>query len=290
MRNLDMTALRSFMTIADAGGVTRAAGMLNLTQSAVSMQMKRLEDMVGTPLLDRSARTIALTAAGEQLLGYARRIIALNDEAWHRLTATDYEGELQLGVPHDVIYPAVPQLLRRFAKAFPRMKVKLVSAPTRTLLAMFGRGEVDLIITTEAQCGPGGIELVELPLLWVGAKDGVAWRQRPLPVAFCSNCIFRSEALQALSAHGVEWNLTVDTDSDNAAEAAVSADLAVNVALPHNLPPHTAVLNHGGALPPLRPQKINLYVLKSDDPVSATLAQMVSEEYSKLAAPLSISA
>lgn len=279
MRNLDLTALRSFLTVADTGGVTRAAGMLNLTQSAVSMQLKRLEESLNVSLLDRSSRTIGLTPEGEQLLGYARRMLTLNDEIWHRLTATEYEGELTLGVPHDIIYPAVPQILRRFAADFPRMQVRLISAPTRQLLSMFGRGEVDLILTTEESCGAGGRELVEIPLLWVGAKDGVAWRKTPLPIAFCSNCIFRSGTLQALGSHGVDWHLAVDSDSDNAVEVAVSADLAVHVALAGNLPPHSVEINHRGALPALSPQKINLYVLKPEDPVSVAMADIVHQSY-----------
>ena len=96
-RNLDMTALRSFVAVAEAGGVTRAAGFLNLTQSAVSMQLKRLEENLGQNLLDRSARQIALTAQGEQLLGYGRRMLALNDEVYSRLTDKSFEGEITLG-------------------------------------------------------------------------------------------------------------------------------------------------------------------------------------------------
>src|SRR6056297_186316 len=99
-RNLDLTALRSFVAVADTGGVTRAAGLLNLTQSAVSMQLKRLEESLNTSLLDRSGRTIGLTTQGEQLLSYARRMLQLNDEIYGRLTATEFEGELKLGVPH----------------------------------------------------------------------------------------------------------------------------------------------------------------------------------------------
>ena len=121
LRNLDLTALRSFTAVADAGGVTKAAAQLNLTQSAVSMQLKRLEESLGLPLLDRSARTIALTAQGEQLLGYARRLLALNDEAWGRLTHPAFEGAIDVGAPHDIIYPQVPRVLQRFVAEYPRV-------------------------------------------------------------------------------------------------------------------------------------------------------------------------
>ncbi len=278
-RNLDLTALRSFVAVSDTGGVTRAAGMLNLTQSAVSMQLKRLEESLNVALLDRTARTIALTPAGEQLLGYARSMLKTNDEILNRLTATEFEGELRLGVPHDIIYPVVPAVLKRFAADFPRMQVRLISAPTRRLLKMIGRGEVDVILTTEENCGPGGKVLVELPLLWIGARDGQAWRKEPLPVAFCSNCIFRSGVLQALNDTGVAWQMAVDSEMDNAVEAAVSADLAVHVALKGSLPPHTEVIDHGGQLPDLKVQNINLYLLKPEDQASLAMADIIQRCY-----------
>ena len=98
-RSLDLTALRSFVAVADTGGVTRASSFLHLTQSAVSMQVKRLEDALGLRLLERAGRGVVLTAAGEQLLGYARRMVSLNDEAFSRLTHQDFQGEVGLGVP-----------------------------------------------------------------------------------------------------------------------------------------------------------------------------------------------
>ena len=159
------------------------------------------------------------------------------------------------------------------------MQVKLVSAPTRSLLEMHGRGEVDLILTTEEQCGPEGHELVELPLLWIGAQDGVAWRKQPLPVAFCRNCIFRGGVLQALNESDIQWQMAVDSELDNAVEAAVCADLGVYVALEGCFPPHTAPIQHGVALPALPTHKINMYVLKPDDPVSASLADIVRQIY-----------
>ncbi len=148
-RNLDMTALRSFVAVADSGGVTRAASYLNLTQSAVSMQLKRLEESLDCRLLDRSSRTIALTAQGEQMLSYARRMLDLNDEAYGRLTAQEFEGEIVLGVPHDIVYPSIPQVLQQFHAAFPRMRVTLMSSFTKQLKEDFLRGDCDMILGTE---------------------------------------------------------------------------------------------------------------------------------------------
>jgi len=278
-RNLDLTALRSFAKVAETGGVTRAAGFLNLTQSAVSMQLKRLEEALDLQLLDRSSRAISLTASGEQLLGYAKRMLELNDEAWGRLTANEYEGEIVLGVPHDIVYPNVPPILRRLACDFPRMKIRLNSAPTMRLREMFGRGECDAILTTEDQPGPGGEVLVHLPLVWIGAIDGNAWRETPLPVAFCSNCIFRSGALRRLEAKGQKWDMAVESDLDNAVEAVVSADLAVTAGIDGVLPRQTAPIIHNGALPDLGDTRIILYLEKTDNPVTEALREVIRSTF-----------
>ena len=273
-RNLDLTSLRSFVAIADAGGVTRAAGFLNLTQSAVSMQIKRLEEMLDSQLLDRSARQVGLTASGEQLLGYARRMLALNDEVFGRLTQDQHEGEIVLGVPHDIVYPAIPQVLRRFAKEYPKMKVSLTSSFTRVLKAQFARGECDVILTTEESVDPDGQTLAELPLVWVGAPDGAAWKGRPLRLAFAHNCIFRQGVQAALNAAGMPWEMAVESDDTRGIEASVSADLAVHAVLAGSEPPFVERIAHGGVLPELAVIKVNMYVA---DPVH-------SEEVSALAA------
>ena len=259
MRNLDITTLRSFVAVADSGGVTRAAGFLHLTQSAVSMQLKRLEELLGLELLDRSGRTIALTSSGDQLLGYARRMVALNDEVIGRLTDQAFEGEVILGVPHDIVYPTIPRVLQRFNASYPRVKVHLISSFTRSLKEQFSRGECDLILTTESTGGENCETLSELPLCWFGAPNGSAWRQRPLRLAFSRHCVFRPKVIAALDAAGVPWDMVVETESDRTIEATVSADLAVHAVLEGTEPPHLRQIDHGGTLPELPVQKVNLY-------------------------------
>ncbi|WP_298843422.1 LysR family transcriptional regulator [uncultured Roseobacter sp.] len=258
MRNLDITTLRSFVAVSDAGGVTRAAGFLHLTQSAVSMQLKRLEELLGLELLDRSGRTIALTASGEQLLVYARRMIALNDEVISRLTDQAYEGEIVLGVPHDIVYPAIPQVLKQFHAAFPRVKVQLISSYTRALKEQFGRGECDMILTTETLVDPGAETICRKPLRWIGAPGGAAWRQRPLKLAFGRLCTFRPRVVEALDAADISWDVIVETESDRTIEATVSADLAIHTMIEGTEPPHLERIEHGGSLPELPMQMINL--------------------------------
>ena len=216
-----MTALRSFAADAEAGGVTKASGFLNLTQSAVSMQLKRLEESLDLKLLERNGCGVVLTGAGEQLLGYARRMLALNDEVFGRLTNQAYEGEVTLGVPHDIVYPAIPRVLQRFAAEYPRMNVRLVSSYTKGLRQMFERGECDMILTTEDTLEAGGQTLLTLPLVWVGAPGGTAWKSRPLRLAFEYACIFRAGVQKALGEVGIPWEMAVESDSTRTIEASV---------------------------------------------------------------------
>jgi len=284
MRNLDMTTLRSFIAVADQQGVTRAATALNLTQSAVSMQLKRLEELLGISLMDRSSRRIALTPAGEQLLGFARRIVALNDDAVGRLTDQVWEGEISFGLPHDIIYPAIPKVLKQFNAAYPRVKVNLIASFTTSLLDSFGRGGIDLILTTEQLVGPGGETLTELPLRWYGAPGGTAWKQRPLRLANCRNCIFRGRAIRQLDAAGILWENAIDSESDGAIQATVSADLAVTTILEGSAD-HLEMLPLGG-LPDLGTQRINMYGAATPiNPLVAALAATLRQGFMAQAAP-----
>ncbi|MFD0979057.1 LysR family transcriptional regulator [Tropicimonas aquimaris] len=259
-RNLDLTSLRSFVAVADKGGVTRAAGVLNLTQSAVSMQLKRLEEALDVSLLDRSGRGVSLTSSGEQLLSYARRMLAINDEAVDRLTAHDYGGEIMLGVPHDIVYPHVPEILRRFNAAFPRVRVNLVSSYSRHLLDQFGKGKFALILTTERGHGEGAEVLSEKPLTWIGARGGSCWRQRPLRFGSGRQCMFRAAGIRAMERCAISWEMAVESESDRTIEATVRADLAVSVMLEGTEPPFLERIEHNGGLPDLPSYSINLYV------------------------------
>jgi hypothetical protein len=275
-RNLDMTALRSFVAVAESGGVTRAAGFLNLTQSAVSMQLKRLEESLDLGLFDRSGRTIAITPAGEQLLSYARRMLALNDEIHAKLGSRSFTGEVVFGVPHDLVYPAVPQIMKRFAMDYPCVKVQLISSFTLLLKEQFAKGEIDVMMTTEDSVGEGGEVLTTRPLVWIGAPGGSAWRQRPLRLAYERDCIFRPFVQKRLDEAGIPWEMAVDTTSPRTIEATVSADLAVHSMIEGNEWRDFERIAHGGALPELRSVNINVYYNRlSDSPMIADLVALV---------------
>ena len=258
MRNLDIGALRSLVAIADTRTVTKAAQQRHLTQSAVSMQVKRLEQTFNTKLLHREGRGVVLTATGQQLVSYARRLLALNDETWSRLTSGDFEGELTLGVPIDVVHPHVPHVLRRMRDDYPRVKLNLVTSMTLALKRQWRAGEIDVILTTEKRASRGGATLTKTEHHWLGAVDGQAARQRPLPLAIVNQCAQRQDAIDTLDKAGVPWEFVVDTDSDETVNAIVAADLAVTPITGPCLVSGCEVLPHG-LLPTLPDIKINLY-------------------------------
>lgn len=258
-RNLDLASLRSFVTVADVGGVTRAAGYLNLTQSAVSMQIKRLEEALGMSLFLRAARKLALSPEGEQLLSYGRRMLALNDEALSTLSASACEGEIRLGVPHDVVYPVIPGILRRMAQAYPRVRINLVSSFTVLMKQDFARGGFDVMLTTEETPDPGAEVLSSRGLVWVGAVEGNSWQRRPLRLGFKDTCIFRPRAQAALEAAGIPWEMATGGESEQAVEATVAADLAVSVRMLGSIPEGMVPIAGDNQLPSVGEMKLGLY-------------------------------
>jgi DNA-binding transcriptional LysR family regulator len=285
-RNLDLASLRSLVTVADTGSVTKAAALVHLTQSAVSMQIKRLEESLGLELLDRTGRGVSLTPSGELLVGYARRMLSINDEAWRRLSARDEAGEITLGVPFDIVYPAVPQVLRRCARDYPRVKVSLLSDYTRVLQAGFAKGEIDVILTTEDGPRPGAETLVVSPLIWVGAPGGVAWQSSPLRIAFCRDCIFRQPVQKRLDECGIPWEMAIESSSDQMVYATVSADLAVHAAIEGHEPHSSERIQHDGALPDLWSVHINLYARgPGASPAQEDLVELIRREFGAAMAP-----
>lgn len=274
-RNLDLTALRAFMVTADTGGVTRAASLLNLTQSAVSMQIKRLEEALGLTLFLRAARKLALSPEGEQLLSYGRRMLALNDEALSALSNA-CEGEIRLGVPHDVVYPAIPGILRRMAQCYPRVRINLVSSFTLLMKQDFAKGGFDVIITTEDVPDPAAEVLSSRGLVWVGASDGNAWQRRPLRLGFKDTCIFRPHAQAALEAAGIPWEMATGGESEQAVEATVAADLAVTVRMVGSIPEGLEPIATDNQLPQVAPMKLALYRAnrRSDEAVEMLVSEL----------------
>ncbi|MFZ1388764.1 MAG: LysR family transcriptional regulator [Thiolinea sp.] len=258
IRNFDLATLRSFVQIADAGSMTRAAARLNMTQSAISMQIKRLESSLEQSLFERSVQRMLPTAAGDQLLHFARQMLALNDEAWGRMTAPEYEGEIRLGVPSDIINPHIPDVLATFSRDFPKAGIKLTTDFTICLKEQFAEGQYDIILTTEPETDGGKI-ISRQALLWTSSETSCIWKKRPLPLAFTKGCIFRAAAIDVLEKAGIDWLDVVVTDDDIARQAMVRAGLCVSAQLEQTQISGVKQIVHNGQLPELPHFCVALY-------------------------------
>ena len=172
-RNLDTSLLRAFVAVAEMGGMTAAAGQLHLTQAAVSQQIKRLEEQLGVALFARNNRKLTRTLAGDRLYTRARHLLSINDDIWSSMTHPDFEGEVSLGVPHDIVRGLMPDVLKRFNRAWPRVQLRLDCSATFELLDKLAAGELDLTLTTEESTPANAVCLVADRLVW-GGRAG--WR------------------------------------------------------------------------------------------------------------------
>ncbi len=245
MYNLDMASLRAVVAAVDHGGVTRAASILNLTQSAVSMQIKRIEDVLGKAIFVREARKLIPTFDGELCISYARQILRTHDEMYARLTDKEFDGVLVFGVPHDLLNYA-SQILFEFSQAYPSAEISLVSENTIVLRELLSEKKVDMILTTEFE-GEGD-ELLRVPLHWVGRAGGKAALARPLKIAMSQTCSFRPIAHQALAHVNIEWENPY-TNSD-VSQSIMLADLAVRIVLDGDVA-HGAEIIDKNSLPKL---------------------------------------
>src|SRR5471032_1080092 len=280
-QNLDVALLRAFLTVVEAGGITRAAAILNVSQAAASQQIKRLEEALASKLFERAGRGLVLAPGGERLLAQARRLLSLNDDVWSSMRTPSFEGEVRLGVPYDIIASFVPPILRRFAKAQPRVRVSLVCEDSRVVREQLRSGGVDLALTTETECGRHGETLRTDRLVWVGAPGGDAYAKNPLPVSLgAPSCTFRPVAIEALGKVRRDWRAVCEVSRMEQVHAAHEDDIAVAQLLRSSVPEHFEILGRAARLPPLPEFRINLYAPPGLSPAARDLADHVRASFS----------
>ena len=280
-RDIDIALVRAFVAVVETGSVTAAAALLNVTQAAVSQQIKRLEELFGTPLFDRHHKRLTLRPDGERLLAYAHKLIALNDEVWGVMSAPAYEGEVRLGVPQDIVGPYLPPILNRFDRAWPRVRVSLKCTTTPRLLELLRKGDIDLTLTTEQSCGAGGETLLEDDLVWTGARNGAAHERDPLPVSLGDGtCAFRAVVLAALRAAGRDWRPVCEVSSMEPLLASIEADLSVAALLRTTIPQYLQVIDRDRRLPRLPKFLINMYLPPArQSEIAVELARNIRQEF-----------
>lgn len=260
IRNLDIATLRSLQAVAEYGAVTRAAEALNMTQSALSMQMKRLEEQFGRPVLEKQGRGVMLTEFAHELLSESRKLVAQNDAILARFTGHRPAGRLRLGLTSDWMFTHVPRAVREFREANPHTETVISDGRSSDLRQSLRQGDLDVILTTEFDCPPGAHHLLKADLAWFGAIGGGAWRKRPLPLANSPTCAYFPVGAAALEAAGIEWQHVPGMGGCEANQLLTAADLGVNIYPRALTMPGLEVIDHGGALPPLPPTWLNVYV------------------------------
>ncbi len=253
---LDLDQLQTFIAIADTGSFTRAAEEVFRTQSAVSMQMRRLEERIGKPLFEKDGRTNRLTEDGERLLAYARRMIRLNRETLAAFDDNRLEGHIRIGTPDDYADRFLPEIMARFARSNPRVEMSVVCEPTTNLVEQIRRGALDIaLITHDGEKGASEVVRRE-PLLWVGSANHSVHEEDVLPLAVGRpTCVWRRAAIDMLDQMERDYRVLFTSWSATVIIAAVISGLAVSVLPECALRPGMRVLTESdgfGALPDCR--------------------------------------
>ena len=255
---LDLNLLKTFVAVAETGSLSNAAPRVGRSQSAVSMQMQRLEDMVGNQLLVRGPRTVTPNAIGEDFLIYARRLLKLSDEAWASVTRPKETGSVRLGVPDDYAAFLLPPVLSRFAEDHPLVTVELVCEQSTALVKTLAEGRLDLAIVTRLPEQP--LDVIRLErFVWVASPNHVAWQTDPLPVAlFEPGCAARMIVLQALGDADRSYRCTYSSASLLGLVAVVQAGLAVAGLAQRSVPSSLRVIGANEGLPALPDLEIGI--------------------------------
>lgn len=253
---LDPHLLQSFVAIVETGSFTRAGERMHLTQSTISQQMRRLEQQLGCPLLDRSGRQVVTTAQGETLLGLARRILGLLALAGDRVGEASLP--LRLGVPEDFAAGAMTAVLAAFARQYPEVRLEVQSDLSHALWQAFEAGELDLALIKQGRGQGEPIARWREPLAWVDSRDWPAGERDPVPlVVFPNEGLYRRQITDALDARGIPWRIAYVSASLASLQGAVSAGIGVSLLPARLLQPDQVELTHW---PSVRPVELALHL------------------------------
>jgi DNA-binding transcriptional LysR family regulator len=242
--NLDMDVLRTLVAAEELGGLNRAALRVGRSQSAVSQQIRKLEEQVGQPLFRKQGRGVALTEAGDLVLRYARRILELNDEAVAAVQGAAIEGAVRFGLANDFAETWLPMALGRFKRAHPAVRIEASVDRNARLLERLETGQLDLVLAFTRREWPQAERLATVPMAWIGRDAAERCDGEPVPlVLFEPPCFFRDAALAALDAAGTAWRVVFTSPSLTGLWAAIDAGLGVTVRTAASRPPHLAVLD-----------------------------------------------
>jgi len=256
---LDVDQLRTFIAIAETGSFTRAADIVHKTQSAVSMQMKRLEERLDRAIFARDGRASKLTEDGERLLDYARRIIKLNVEALAAFNDKELSGRVRLGLPDDYADRYLPEIMARFSRAYPGVELTVLCQPSVDLVELIDSNELDLAIITDCGSSRASEVFRRERLLWVTSSRHSTHLEEPLPLALGrTSCGWRRAAIECLETIGRPHHIAYSSANASAVASAVLSGLAISIFPESGLRPGMRVLSPADGFPELPPCRVGL--------------------------------
>ncbi|WP_201645419.1 LysR family transcriptional regulator [Paraburkholderia metrosideri] len=250
MKALDLDVMAMIVAVADTGNISRAAEVVHRSQSAVSMQIKTLETALGKPLFVRKPRNVVPTQDGEVLLTYARRMLALRDEAWAAVVRPDVTGRVSIGVPDDYASSLLPPILKKFSVTYPKVEIQVVGLPSVALAPMVKDGSVDLVCATRVK-GLSGEFIRFEPMEWAAAPSAhEIWQERPLPIAvFLPGSVARENAIRSLERAKITYRTSYESPSLLGLISMAEAGLAVVSLARCAVPAHFMLLGQAQGLP-----------------------------------------
>ncbi len=235
--NLPTDLLRTFVTISELGGFTRAGEALGRSQPAISLQLKRLEEIVGRPLLVRTGRQLKPTDHGELLLSYARRILNLNDAAVASLIAPQMRGHIRLGIPNEFAISVLPAILAQFSQSHAEVTLEVICDLSKNLLIGLDENQFDLVVAIHDQPQVGGHLAWTEEVVWVASPDHDTTQHDPMPLIVApQGCVYRARIINTLSEHEIPWRIVYTSTSYGGTRAATIAGLGVTAVARSTVP------------------------------------------------------
>lgn len=276
---LDLELLRSFVSVVEAGGFTRASARVHRTQSTVSQQIKRLEEDVGQLLLHRDGKDVRPTEAGERLLSYARRLLSLAEEARDVLRQPDSEGAIRLGIPEDFAAYRLTRLLGAFSRSHPGLRLDVRAGQSKHLARDLERGELDLALYKREAGAKDAIAVWPERVHWVTSKShpvDINVSSVPL-IGFPLGCIYRAGAIHALESAGRAWHTAYTSSNLAGIQAAVAAGMGLSILSEMSIQSEHRVLTAKEGFAPINKTELALMAAPDASPATLRLANRLAE-------------
>jgi DNA-binding transcriptional LysR family regulator len=280
MQTLDLAIMRTLLAAVETGSFAAAARKVGRSESAVSLQIKRLEEQIGEPVFVRMGKQMTLTGTGARLAEYARRLLDLNDEALSAASDNSIDGTVTLGVPHDVTETWLPAVIEGFRRSHPSATLKVMEGRSAVLLSRLADNQIDLAIVFSASRPGNALWSADLPMVWIGRDDFGLRKNEPLQLAaFDPPCFFRAAAIASLEGADIDWSIGYASNTLPDLWSAVKLGLGIAVRTPAAVPAGLAILDGKHGLPDLPPFHVSLCgsAIESKRPIADRLRVLLEE-------------